>query len=88
MKNINWLVRIKNKTWWMVVIPTVLLLVNQCLELFGIHLDFTWISSQLMKIAETAFVLLALIGVVIDPTTEGTNDSKLAMTYKEPKKGE
>ena len=34
----------------------------------------------------TIFTILALLGIVVDPTTEGVSDSNQAMTYEEPKK--
>ncbi len=34
------------------------------------------------------FAVLVILGVVTDPTTAGVSDSKQAMTYTEPKKGE
>lgn len=41
------------------------------------------------KIIETAIMLInifALLGIIIDPTTEGADDSELAMGYDEPSK--
>ena len=52
---------------------------------FGITFDFTDLSNQLVNIVDTVFVLLAICGVVIDHTTAGVSDSKLALTYNEPK---
>lgn len=82
---INWTVRIKNKTFWVTVIPMVLLLLAQVLQLFGITIDFAGLSSQLLAIVGTVFGLLALLGVVNDPTTAGVSDSKQALTYEQPK---
>lgn len=82
---INWKVRLKSKTFWVTAIPTALLLMQQILALFGITFDFTDLSNQLVNIVDTVFVLLAICGVVIDHTTAGVSDSKLALTYDEPK---
>ena len=81
--NIN--VRIKNKTFWITFIPTLLLLVQQVGDLFGIHLELSGLSEQLIGIVGTVFVILALLGVVVDPTTAGVGDSEQAMTYTKPK---
>ena len=35
MKNINWLVRIKNKSFWIALIPAVLLLIQVIAAVFG-----------------------------------------------------
>lgn len=78
---INWKVRCKNKAFWIAIIPAVLLLVNQVLAIFGINFDYEGISSQLIAIVGTIFLILTILGVVVDPTTDGVNDSELAMIY-------
>ena len=83
---INWKVRIKNKTFWVAFIPTALILITQIFALFGVTLDFTGLSEQLLGIVGTVFALAALFGVVNDPTTAGVSDSSQAMLYGEPKK--
>lgn len=85
---INWQVRLKNKTFWLTAIPAVLLLIAQVLQLFGVAWDYSVLSSQLTAIAGTIFAILALLGVVNDPTTDGMRDSNQAMEYTEPKKDE
>ena len=39
MKNINWVVRIKNKAFWVALIPAVLLLIQVVAAVFGYTLD-------------------------------------------------
>lgn len=82
---INWKVRAKNKMFWLSLIPALLLLVSQVLALFGISFDYSQLSEQLTEIASTVFVILALVGIVVDPTTKGVNDSKQALKYEDPK---
>ena len=82
---INWKVRAKNKTFWLALIPALLLLVSQVLALFGVSFDYSQLSEQLTNIVSTVFVILALIGIVVDPTTKGINDSKQALKYEYPK---
>lgn len=84
---INWKVRIKNKTFWLALIPAVLLLAQQVAGLFGVALDFGGLKDQLTAIVGTVFTLLAILGIVADPTTAGVGDSEQAMTYDEPKEG-
>lgn len=79
---INFKVRFRNKAFWVAIIPAVLLLVKQITSLFGVDVDFDAISEQLVGIVETVFVILAILGIVVDPTTPGTLDSDLAMTYE------
>lgn len=82
---INWKVRIKNKVFWVAIIPAVLLLAQQICALFGVELEVAWLSDQLIGIVGTVFTVLALVGVVADPTTQGVSDSKQALTYEAPK---
>ena len=83
---INWIVRIKNKVFWVALIPAVLLLAQQICALFGVNLEVAVLSDQLIDIVNTVFVVLAVLGIVADPTTDGMNDSEQALTYTEPKK--
>ena len=53
--------------------------------MFGLGLDLSALQEQLLGIVGTVFTLLALFGVVNDPTTAGGSDSDQAMTYQEPK---
>ena len=76
---INWKVRLKNKTFWL------LLLASQILKLFGVEWDYTGLAEQLTAIVGTIFAILALLGVVNDPTTQGVGDSQQALTYETPK---
>lgn len=83
--NINWKVRVKNKVWWLTFVPAVLLLVQVVLAAFGLNWDSGVLSGQLAAIANAAFAVLALLGVVADPTTVGVTDSIQALGYDEPK---
>lgn len=83
---INWLVRIKNKQFWLAIIPAVLLLIQAVAAPFGLVLDFGELGNKLIAIVEAVFVVLAILGIVTDPTTAGVGDSAQALTYTEPKK--
>ena len=82
---INWKVRIRNKTFWMTVIPALALVVQAVAAVFGFTLDFTTLVGKLLTVVDAVFALLVILGIVVDPTTEGVRDSRLAMTYDEPK---
>lgn len=82
---INWKVRLKNRLFWVAMIPAVLVLVKTVLTLFGVEFDFTGIEATLLEIVEAVFVILSILGIVIDPTTAHIGDSEQAMTYEEPK---
>lgn len=83
---INWKVRIRNKYFWIAIIPAVLILVKALASVFGYDLDLSDLTQKLLDVVEAAFVVLAILGIVNDPTTAGLEDSTLAMTYEEPKK--
>lgn len=85
--SINWRVRIKNKAFWVAIIPAALLLVQQVCAVFGVQLDFGELQAQLVAIVGTVFAILAILGIVADPTTAGVGDSEQAMGYTEPKEG-
>ena len=86
MKNINWTVRIKNKAFWVAAIPAILLLVQVVADVFGFTLDLGDLGNKLLAVVDAVFVVLVILGVVVDPTTAGIGDSEQAMTYTEPKK--
>ena len=84
--NINWSVRFKNKTFWLALIPALLLLVQVVAAPFGYKWDFGVLNQQLAAIINAVFALLSILGVVNDPTTAGSSDSAQALTYEEPRK--
>ena len=83
--NINWKVRIRNKNFWLALIPALLLLVQVVAAPFG-KWDFGVLNQQLAAIINAVFALLSILGVVNDPTTAGSSDSAQALTYEEPRK--
>lgn len=85
MSNINWIVRIKNKNFWLTIIPAVLLLVQVVVAVFGFTIDLGDLGNRLLDVVNAAFSVLVILGVVNDPTTAGISDSKQAMTYNTPK---
>ena len=85
----NWLVRFKNKNFWLSLIPAVLLLIQAVAAVFGYNLDFGELGNQLLTVVNAVFAVLVILGVVNDPTTDGLGDSAQALTYTRPKgKGE
>ena len=82
---INWKVRIKNKNFWVAIIPAVLLLVQVVAKVFGFAIDLGELGNNLLAVVNAVFVVLSILGIVTDPTTQGISDSKLAMTYDQPK---
>lgn len=85
MKSINWTVRIKNKAFWLAVIPALLLLAQTVAAMFGYTLDLGDIGNKLIAVVNAVFSVLVILGVVNDPTTAGMSDSKQAQGYNFPK---
>ena len=85
---INWKVRVKNKAFWLAIIPAALLLVQVAAAVFGYQLDLGDLGNRLLAVVNALFACLSILGVVSDPTTPGVVDSERAMTYAAPGKTE
>ena len=85
LEKINWRVRLKSKTFWLTVIPALLLLVQVVAAVFGFELDLGDLGNKLLAVVNALFSVLTILGIVTDPTTAGVSDSAQAMTYTEPK---
>lgn len=79
---INWKVRFKNKTWLSMFIGLVVGFVFNVLKLFDVVPVIT--ENMVMNIVGQVLTFLGLIGVLVDPTTAGLDDSVRAMGYDEP----
>lgn len=84
MKNINWKVRFANKDFWVAFIPAVLLLISAVASVFGFALDLGELGNRLMDVVEAVFLVLGIVGIVVDPTTKGIGDSERAKAYDKP----
>ena len=79
---LNWKVRFKNKTWLTMFLSLIVGFVFNMLKLFDIVPTFS--ENLVMNIIGQVLTFLGLIGVIVDPTTEGIQDSNRAMGYEEP----
>ena len=82
---INWTVRLKNKNFWLTLIPAIILLIQVVAAPFGLVIDLGELGNQLLAIVNAVFAVLVILGIVEDPTTAGIGDSSQALTYTEPK---
>lgn len=80
--NMNWKVRFKNKVWLSLFIGLIIGFVFDMLKMFDIAPVVT--ESFVTNLASKVLEFLGLIGVLVDPTTEGIGDSVRAMSYNEP----
>ena len=81
---INWKVRLRNKTWLASLLALVVTFVYNLLAMLEIAPAVT--EDWVMGIISTVLTLLTALGVLIDPTTHGVQDSERAMLYVEPGK--
>ena len=62
----NWKARFKNKTFWVALMSAIVLLTQQLgLDIF---------PDNIMEIVNTVLMILVILGVVVNPTTEGVTD--------------
>ena len=71
--------RLKNKTFLISMSVLIVSLVYRVLSLMDVFPSVS--ESEILELVSMAVSVLALVGVVVDPTTEGINDSERAMTY-------
>ncbi len=81
---INWKVRLKNVNFWLTAIPAVLLVVQTLGALVGWQPELGALQGKLLDLVNAVFALLAVLGVVNDPTTAGLKDSTRALGYRSP----
>lgn len=86
---INASVRIKNPWFWVGLIGTIFAAMGVNAEMFT-----SWASVWHAVVGlftnpfQLGCVLVAILGVFVDPTTNGFGDSAQALTYTTPKKDE
>lgn len=71
---IDWKSRLRHKPFWVALLALVLVLANQIAGIFDV--DITVYSAEVTKISETIFMILALMGIIVDPTTTGLSDAE------------
>lgn len=80
---INWKLRFQNKATLTAIVLAFIALVYQVFGLCGIVPKIG--ESQIVEAAGMLINLLCLLGIVVDPTTSGLDDSDQAMDYPAPK---
>ena len=79
---INWKVRFKNKVFLGSFISLIISFVYSMLALFDVFPELS--KNHLLDMVNQVLTFLGLIGVIVDPTTQGLYDSNRAMSYEEP----
>lgn len=80
---INWKLRFQNKTTLTAIVLGIVALVYQFLGIIGVTAPIS--EDEIINLVGMVINLLVLLGIVVDPTTEGVSDSEQAMTYEQPK---
>lgn len=84
---VNIPVRLKNPWFWVGIAGTVLAAMGVSPEMFT---SWAAVGDAVMGLLRNPFqlgcVVLAVLGIFVDPTTTGITDSSLAMSYKAPSK--
>ncbi|MEG1474777.1 MAG: phage holin [Longicatena sp.] len=84
MNKINWSIRLKNKQFYVSIIPAILLLIQVIASLFHYSIDLGDLGNKLLSVVNALFAVLTLLGIIVDPTTTGIGDSKRALEYTKP----
>ncbi len=80
---INWKVRLKNKAFLVTFSATCLTFLYTILGMFEIVPPIT--QSMVGDVIVGIVNILAAVGVVVDPTTNGVSDSHKVLLYDKPK---
>lgn len=83
--NINWKLRLQNKTTLTTLILAIIAFVYQVLGIFGIVPGID--QNTIVNTCGLIINLLVAVGIVVDPTTAGISDSTKALEYTKPKEG-
>ena len=81
MNKINWKLRVKNKATLAALLAACVTLVYTVLGMAGVVPAVS--QSAVMEALAMLLNILVLLGIVVDPTTPGINDSARAMGYAE-----
>ena len=79
---INWKVRFKNKVWLGSFLSLVIGFIYSLLALVDVFPAVT--QNLVVQLLNQVLTFLGLIGVIVDPTTAGLEDSNRAMGYEDP----
>lgn len=80
MKNLNLKIRLKNKTFVITMLTTIIAFVYQMLAQFEIVPKIT--QDQTMQVLMLIVNILAGLGILVDPTTAGVKDSERVLEKK------
>ena len=80
MKNLNLKIRLKNKTFIITMMTTIIAFVYQMLAQFEVVPKIT--QDQTIQVLMIIVNILAGLGILVDPTTDGVKDSDRVLNKK------
>ena len=80
MKNLNLKIRLKNKTFIITMMTTIIAFVYQMLSQFEVVPKIT--QDQTIQVLMLIVNILAGLGILVDPTTDGVKDSERVLNKK------
>lgn len=80
--SINWKVRFKNPVWLTAFVTFLISTAYQLLAMFDVVPAVT--EEAILQAVAAVVQLLTLAGILVDPTTQGLNDSERALEYQSP----
>ena len=83
MTKINWKLRFKNKATVVALLSALVALIYQVLS--GLNITPSISQDTMTQGIGMILNMLAMLGIIVDPTTQGVADSDQALTYTDPK---
>lgn len=83
---VNWRIRLKDPTFWVTLVPELILCIQAVLYVFDVSVDLSDLGNRVVAAIDAVFIVLTTLGIIRDPTTGGLGDSELAMTYTTTKR--
>ena len=86
MAKIDWRARLSNKAFWLALVPTLFVLAQFVLRAAEVEIDLSEMQGKALDLVNAVFTLLAILGIVVDPSTEGIADVNSAPVYDDHEK--
>ena len=80
---LNFKIRLKNKAFWVTVIPALFMFLQTLMSALGTSIDLTEAENITTSLIDVVFMGLTVLGVIVDPTTKNISDSERALNYTE-----
>ncbi|MFS0562633.1 phage holin [Terribacillus sp. 179-K 1B1 HS] len=72
----DWKARLKNPTFYVTMVPALLLVAQVVLAWFGVDVAWDLIQAEAMKFINAVFAVLTILGIVANPKNPGINDNE------------